>query len=302
MARLLLLPYIGVYSCGDWNVAFAVCSSFWHCRNAQWAESSQDRVSPLLQDSSIPHPSAMSVRRHSLGTPSLLVTVKIFTLMALCGFPFLSLSAHPLYSSPWQLCALLLYNYMFLWICVVRVRHELNATKASMRCPRNGTGWSPVKYLPLLWTYCNSSRLLPVPQSIHVPFLKSLIKGSLWMEQGCGGMIFTVLVQKKDSIRGMHLKASGKATALLINSTVDGRTCVCVSLELAPWLLIAAALLCAWLWVQLYKLSPHRSCSRSDVPPASTFGQVPLWKWWWAEFAVTASYLLVRRGGKGGWG
>ena len=100
----------------------------------------------------------------------------------------------------------------------------------------------------------------------------------------------------------MHFKASGKATALLINSAVDGRTCVCLSPELAPRPLIAAALVCAWLWVQLYKLASHRSCSSSNVPVASTFGKVPLWKRWWAEFAVTASYLSVRRGGKGGWG
>lgn len=39
---------------------------------------------------------------------------------------------------------------------------------------------------------------------------------------------------KRDSRRGMHFKASGKATALVINTAVDGRTGVCLSLELAP--------------------------------------------------------------------
>lgn len=50
-------------------------------------ELSQGPGLPLLQDSGFPCPSATFVGCHSLGPQSLLVTVKIFTLMALCGFP-----------------------------------------------------------------------------------------------------------------------------------------------------------------------------------------------------------------------
>lgn len=46
---------------------------------------------------------------------------------------------------------------------------------------------------------------------------------------------------KKGSRQGMHFKAPEKPTALLINS-------VCVSQPWAPWLLIAVALICTWLW------------------------------------------------------
>lgn len=164
MAEPLLLLCMDVCSCGDWNVVFVSCSSFWSYRNAQYALKPflPGQRLPLPQHSSIPCLSATSVGCHSLGTQSLLVTVKVFTWMAFCGFPSLSLGAHLLYSSLWQLCALLLYCYTLLWISVMRGRRILNTTNNSVCCSRNGTGWTVVKDLPLLWTYCNFSRLLPV--------------------------------------------------------------------------------------------------------------------------------------------
>lgn len=62
------------------------------------------------------------------------------------------------------------------------------------------------------------------------------------VEQGHGGMIFTVLVHKKTADKGCiskHLERPQLYSLIL---------CVCLSLELAPWLLIAVALICTWLW------------------------------------------------------
>lgn len=53
-------------------------------------------------------------------------------------------------------------------------------------------------------------------------------------------------------------KLSEKSRALLINLAVYERTCLSLSLDLAPQPLIAAARVCTLLWVQLYKLAPSQ--------------------------------------------
>lgn len=174
-------PYVAV---GCWNVVSSLSSSFW-----SWVRPFlTGQGVPLLQDFDLPSQSGTFVGCLSLGTQSLLDTGKIFTLMAFVWLP-LSLPQ----------CTPAMFITITIVCPFVQVSMRRNACTpltAAVGPFRNGTQWSVLKHLPLLWTYCNSSILIISCTLINLS-LGWLTKRSLQIEQGCGERIFALVVQKR---------------------------------------------------------------------------------------------------------
>lgn len=168
---------------GCWNVVSSLSFSFW----SRVRPVLTGQGVPLLQDFELSSQSGTFVGCISLGTQCLLVTGKIFTLIASWGFPSPSLSAHRLCSSPSQLCP---------FVQVSMRTNVCTPLTAAVGPSRNGTQWSVLKHVPLLWTYCNSSTLINSRTLINLS-LGWLTKRSLQIEQGCRGRIFELAVQKR---------------------------------------------------------------------------------------------------------
>lgn len=140
--------------CGDWSVVFLLqkCPVSW--------------VKPILPGQG-------------------LHTAQIFAFWWLCvalppSFPLsLPVSAHMLHPSPWRLCSLWIHgcpSSVHLWRGAGTGVTPLAAAWDVQAQDRMISGQTPATFYVLT---VNSSRLLPVLQSLHVPALESVIKRSL---------------------------------------------------------------------------------------------------------------------------
>lgn len=168
---------------GCWNVVSSLSFSFW----SRVRPVLTGQGVPLLQDFDLSSQSGTFVGCISLGTQCLLVTGKIFTLIALCGFPSFPQCTPAVFIAITTLCP---------FVKVSMRTNVCTPLTAAVGPSRNGTQWSVLKHVPLLWTYCNSSTLINSRTLINLS-LGWLTKRSLQIEQGCRGRIFELAVQKR---------------------------------------------------------------------------------------------------------